>query len=315
MPRRRRWRPGWQRSAKASTRSATSKGATSRSTGARRSGCPTGCGRWRPIWSAAASPRSSPQATSRPPRPATETSTIPIVFLSGSGSGPQQALPALPIGRAANVTGLSWYGVDLAPARLALVHQLAPQATVIGLLLDPDFADSGAAGGGASRRRTRTVSRSWCCVPATASEIEAAFATLVGAARRQPWWWGKSTFFVARREQLIELAVRHRCSGDLSGPGDGGGRRPRQPRLQPVTDAFRRAGVYTGWIIKGAAPADLPILQSSKVELVINLATAKALGLELPPNLPRRRRRADPIARAARSRSRVRVDAERAALK
>jgi putative ABC transport system substrate-binding protein len=212
---------------------------------------------------------------------ATGTSTIPIVFLSGSDPV-RSGLAGSPERPSRNVTGLSWYGVDLAPARLALVHQLAPQATVIGLLLDPEFADPAplaeAQASAELAGLTLVVLRA-----GNASEIEAAFATLL-ARRAGALVVGASTFFVARREQLIELAARHRvpaiypaqemaAAGGLASLG------------YSVTDAFRRAGVYTGWILKGAAPAELPILQSSKVDLVINLETARALGLDLPHNL------------------------------
>jgi putative tryptophan/tyrosine transport system substrate-binding protein len=210
----------------------------------------------------------------------TATSTIPIVFLSGSdpvrsglAGGSERPSP--------NVTGLSWFGADLAPARLALARQLAPQATVIGLLTDPGFADpvqlSQAQAAAELAGLTLVVHRA-----GTASEIEAAFAALV-AQRAGALVVGAGAFFAARREQLIALTARHRipavypakemaAAGGLASFG------------YSVSDAFRRAGVYTGWILKGATPADLPILQSSKVELVINLDTAKALGLDLPHN-------------------------------
>jgi putative ABC transport system substrate-binding protein len=211
----------------------------------------------------------------------TATAIIPIVFLSGSDPV-RSGLAGRPERPSPNVTGLSWFGVDLAPARLALMRQLAPQATVIGVLLDPEFADPAplaeaqAAAGLAGL--TLVVLHA-----GSASEIEAAFATLV-ARRAGALVVGASAFFLARREQLIGLAARHRipatypvqemaAAGGLASVG------------YSVSDAFRRAGVYTGWILKGASPAELPVLQSSKVDLVINLETARALGLDLPHNL------------------------------
>jgi putative ABC transport system substrate-binding protein len=209
----------------------------------------------------------------------TATSTIPIVFLSGSD--PARGLAGGSERPSPNVTGLSWFGADLAPARLALARQLAPQATVIGLLTDPGFADpvqlSQAQAAAELAGLTLVVHRA-----GTASEIEAAFAALV-AQRAGALVVAASAFFAARREQLIALTARHRipavypakemaAAGGLASFG------------YSVSDAFRRAGVYTGWILKGATPADLPILQSSKVELVINLDTAKSLGLDLPHN-------------------------------
>jgi putative ABC transport system substrate-binding protein len=211
----------------------------------------------------------------------TATSTIPIVFLSGSD--PVRSGLAGGSGRPSpNVTGLSWFGADLMPARLALARQLAPRATVVGLLLDPDFADpaqlSEVQAAAELAGLTLVVLHA-----GNASEIEAAFATLV-ARRAGALVVAASTFFAGRRDQLIALAARHRvpaiypakeiaAAGGLASFG------------HSASDAFRRAGVYTGWILKGAAPADLPILQSSKIELVINLDTAQALGLDLPHNL------------------------------
>ena len=114
-------------------------------------------------------------------------------------------------------------------------------------------------------------------------EIEASLCDPGGAAR-PPLRSGPSAFFPGRREQLIGLAARQdsaiyavqemAADGGLASFG------------YSVSDAFRRAGVYAGWILKGASPAELPILQSSKLELVIDLATARALGLDVPHNLP-----------------------------
>ncbi len=208
------------------------------------------------------------------------TTTIPIVFLSGSDPA-HSGLAGGSVRPNPNVTGLSWFGADLAPARLALAHQVAPQAAVLGLLMDPDFADpaqlSQAQAAAELAGLTLVVLHA-----GSASEIEAAFATLV-ARHGGALAVGASAFFASRREQLIALAARHRlpaiypaqemaAAGGLASFG------------YSASDAFRRAGVYTGWILKGATPADLPILQSSKVELVINLDTAKALGLDLPHN-------------------------------
>jgi putative ABC transport system substrate-binding protein len=209
------------------------------------------------------------------------TATIPIVFLSGSDPV-RSRLAGHSERPSPNVTGLSWFGADLASARLAMARQLAPGATVIGLLIDPDFADPAQL---AQAQAAAELAGLTLVVlhAGNASEIEAAFATLV-ARRAGALVVGASAVFAARRQQLVALAARHRlpaiyptqemaAAGGLASFG------------YSASDAFRRAGVYTGWILKGATPADLPILQSSKVELVINLATAKALGLDLPHNL------------------------------
>ncbi len=209
------------------------------------------------------------------------TATIPIIFLSGSDPV-RSGLAGRSERPSPNVTGVSWFGVDLAAARLAMVRQLAPQATVIGLLLDPDFADPAQLAQAQAAAELAGLALVVLHAGNT-SEIEAAFATLV-ARRAGALVVGASALLAGRREQLIALAARHRipaiypakemaAAGGLASFG------------YSASDAFRRAGVYTGWILKGATPADLPILQSSKVELVINLDTAKTLGLDLPHNL------------------------------
>jgi len=211
----------------------------------------------------------------------TATSAIPIVFLS-AGDPVRTGLAARPDRPSPNVTGVSWFGADLAPARLNLVHQLAPKATVIGLLVGSDLVDAAQL---SQVQATADLAGLELVVShaGSASDIEGAFATLV-ARRVGALVVGASAFFAGRREQLIELAARHEvpaiyaahemaAAGGLASYG------------YSMSDAFRRAGVYTGWILKGATPADLPILQSSKLELVINLETARALGLDLPHNL------------------------------
>lgn len=210
------------------------------------------------------------------------TSTLPIVFLS-AGDPVKSGLAAGPVRPRGNVTGLSWSGADLAPARLTLLHQLVPKATVIGLLMDSTLADAAAAlpevqAAAAASNLKLVVARA-----GSASDIEAAFATLV-AQRIGGIVVGMSALFTSQRQQLIALAARHSLPAIYAADelvADGG----LASYGHSASDAFRRAGVYTGWILKGAKPADLPILQSSKIELVINLRTAKALGLDVPPNL------------------------------
>jgi putative tryptophan/tyrosine transport system substrate-binding protein len=211
------------------------------------------------------------------------TSTTPIVFLSASD--PIQSGFAASPGRPPreNVTGLSWFGADLAPPRLTLIHKLVPKPTLIGVLVDSNRPDASAqlpqlqAGADASRLKL-TVLRA-----GSASEIQPAFASFA-AQRVGALVVGASDFFVAHRDQLIELAALYRIPAiypTREMAADGG----LMSYGHSATDAFHRAGTYTGWILKGARPADLPILPSSKLELVINLRTAKALGLEVPQNL------------------------------
>jgi putative ABC transport system substrate-binding protein len=117
----------------------------------------------------------------------------------------------------------------------------------------------------------------------TSREIEVAFASFVGD-RPDALFVGNSPFFVARRVQLAQLAARHavpaiyqdRLHAEVGGLISYGA---------SVTDAYRQVGIYTGHILKGAKPADLPVVQSSKFELVINHPTARMLGLDVPPTL------------------------------
>jgi putative tryptophan/tyrosine transport system substrate-binding protein len=210
------------------------------------------------------------------------TATIPIVFLTASDPV-QSGLAASPGRPRENVTGLSWFGADLAPPRLTLIHKLVPKATIIGALVDSNRTDASAqlpqlqAGADAGRLKLVVLRAG------SAAEIQPAFASLA-AQRAGALVVGASDFFVAHRDQLIELAALYRVPAvypTREMATDGG----LMSYGHSVTDAFRRAGVYTGWVLKGARPADLPILTSSKLELVINFRTAKALGLEVSQNL------------------------------
>jgi putative ABC transport system substrate-binding protein len=210
------------------------------------------------------------------------TSSTPIVFLSASDPA-QSGLAGNPERPRENVTGLSWFGADLAPSRLTLLHLLVPKAAVIGILVDSNLSDAAAqlpqlqAGADASKLKLVVLRAG------SAAEIQPAYAALA-AQRVGALLVGASAFFTARRDQLIELAALYRVPAIYAThemTADGG----LASYGHSVTDAFRRAGVYTGWILKGARPADLPVLRSSKNDLVINLRTAKALGLEVSRNL------------------------------
>jgi putative ABC transport system substrate-binding protein len=204
------------------------------------------------------------------------TSTIPIVFLSAD----DPAKSGLADG---NVTGLSWFGADLAQTRLALMHQLVPKAAVIGLLVDSNLGDATSQVREVQTAADTTGLKLVVVRAGSTGDVEAAFATLA-AQRIGGLVVGSSALFISQREQLIELAARHAvpaiyAASELTAVGG------LASYGHSATDAFRRAGVYVGWILKGARPADLPVLPSSKLELVINLNTAKTLGLEVPLNL------------------------------
>jgi putative ABC transport system substrate-binding protein len=210
------------------------------------------------------------------------TSTIPIVFVSGRdpvGDGLVASL-ARPGG---NVTGVSIFVAELHPKRFELLSELVPQAKAIALLENPTIP--------ATERQMRDVQEAaqargvqlHILNASTESEIDAAFAALVqrqaGALLVQT-----DAFFLNRREQITALAARHAVPA-ISGFREfatAGGLISYGPSLTAVS---RQAGIYAGKILKGAKPADLPVLQPTTFELVINLKTAKALGLTIPPSI------------------------------
>ena len=207
------------------------------------------------------------------------TKTIPIVFLSGDDR--VEAWFSQSLARPSkNLTGVSWFGVDLAPKQLSLLHELVPNAAVIALLVDlnvPDAASRASEVQAAARTlRLRLVVLN----VRAASGIDMAFASL---AREQigALIVGGGGFLVSRRNQIIALAARHiipTIYGFRGDYADGG----LISYGNDIPDAFRRAGVYTGRIIKGDKSADLPVERTTKFELVINLKTAKTFRHIIP---------------------------------
>jgi ABC-type uncharacterized transport system substrate-binding protein len=210
------------------------------------------------------------------------TSTIPIVFTSGAdpvGVGLIATL-ARPGG---NLTGVSFLTIELMAKRLELLSQLVPEARVIALLVNPkisaaEFAIRDTQEAGRAKGVQLPVIQA-----ATESEIDAAFAFL---AELKPGALVVFTdpFFSTRRDQLVALAARHRLPAiyDSSVYAAAGGLISYGTDLGSV---YRLQGSYAGKILKGATPADLPVQQPTKFELVINLKTAKALGLTVPQSL------------------------------
>ena len=210
------------------------------------------------------------------------TSTIPIVY-TGVPDPVGMGLVAS-LGRpGGNVTGVSFLAVELNAKRMELLHELVPKATVIALLVNPDNpgAESNVK---QAQRDARLFGQQLHVLRArNEQEIDAAFATLVHL-RAGALVVGADPFFGDRREQLVGLAARHAVPTvfALRQFVTLGGLMSYGPSL---FEAYRQAGIYTGKILNGAKPADLPILQPTKVELVINLKTAKALGLTIPQSL------------------------------
>jgi len=210
------------------------------------------------------------------------TTTIPIVFITGSDPVALGLVASLNR-PGANVTGIATLQVELGPKQLQLLRQLIPNAAAFGVLADPVFPSTLSIIGDL-QTAARTLGLQLIVVNAkTDSDLETAFASFsqqhVGAALVGP-----STFYVQRREQLAALAARHALpaiysyrefalAGGLMSYGSGTGY------------LFHQVSIYTGRILKGDKPADLPVQQATKVELVINLKTAKALGLTIPETL------------------------------
>jgi putative tryptophan/tyrosine transport system substrate-binding protein len=210
------------------------------------------------------------------------TTTIPIVFVGGSDPVREGLVASLnhPGG---NITGVVFTASDLVAKRLGLLHDLVPKSVAIAALFHPS-----APGAEFQMKEVetagQTIGRQVLIVKATDErEFPSAFATMAqqGAGGLLI---GSGPYFVTRRRQLAALATRyalpssapHRSfteAGTLMSYG------------ASQTDAYRRAGGYVGRILKGEAPANMPVELASKIDLVINLATAKALGLSVPPNL------------------------------
>ncbi|MGB9272993.1 MAG: ABC transporter substrate-binding protein [Pseudolabrys sp.] len=213
------------------------------------------------------------------------TTTIPIVFSLGAdpvGLGVVASLNR-PGG---NITGVYQFTSGLEAKRLGLLHEMIPKATPIAVLVNPNFADA--------ENQLRDVEEAAArlevqlvIVRANAeSDFDAAFSTLVRQ-RAGALLVCSSPFFNGRREQLVVLAARHAVPAifewrDFAAAGG------LMSYGTSLADAYRQVGVYAGQILRGAKPVDLPVVQSTKFELVINLSTAKALGLEVPPTLAAR---------------------------
>ena len=212
------------------------------------------------------------------------TSTIPIVFFSG-GDPVAQGLVASLARPGGNLTGVS-IADDLTAKRLELLSELVPRVGVIALLMNPNNAT-------AERvirdvhEAARTKGLQLHILKASSeSEIDAAFASLVQL-HAGALVVGADPFLSGRREQLVALASRRAVPSIYAWRefADSGGLISYGPSL---TSAFRLVGHYAGKVLKGAKPADLAVQQPTKFELVINLKTAKALGLTMPPLLLQR---------------------------
>jgi putative tryptophan/tyrosine transport system substrate-binding protein len=208
------------------------------------------------------------------------TSTIPIVF--GVGGDPvKQGLVASLNRPGGNATGVNFFTAELMAKRMQLLRELVPAAKRVAVLVNPTdpegygtLADAEAAADG-RQVLVREVT--------SGRDIDAAFASMTHE-QADAVLVAPGTFFNTRRVQLAILAARHalpaiypvRAYSEVGGLVSYG---------TDILDAFRQVGIYTARVLKGARPADLPVVQSTKFELVINLNTARALGLDVPPTL------------------------------
>jgi putative ABC transport system substrate-binding protein len=210
------------------------------------------------------------------------TSTVPIVFAYG-GDPVIDGLVASLNRPGGNVTGVIFISGVLGAKRLELLRQLVPKAKTIGLLVNPNNPNTEA-----ERRdvlaAAQAIGQQLIILDVSSeSEIEPAFATFVqrGAGALLV---GTGAFAYSHRERLVALAARHALPASYS---------QREPVVagglmsygSSLTDAYRQAGIYAGRVLKGEKPAELPVMRSTKFEFIINLKTAKALGLEVPAQL------------------------------
>jgi putative tryptophan/tyrosine transport system substrate-binding protein len=210
------------------------------------------------------------------------TATMPIVFATGGDPVRSGLVDSLnrPGG---NVTGVVFFGAVLGAKRLELLHQLVPRATTIAMLLNPDSLSAKPeridvqAGADAIRQQLVILDVS------NDGDLETAIATFAqrGAGGLLV---GGGTFLSSNRQRIIALAAHHRLPAIYpwrEAALDGG----LMSYGPSISDAYRQAGLYAGRILKGEKPADLPVMRSTKFDFVINLKTAKALGLEIPATL------------------------------
>jgi putative ABC transport system substrate-binding protein len=211
------------------------------------------------------------------------TATIPIVF--GVGDDPVKLGLVASLSRpGGNATGINFFVNEVTAKRLRLLHDLVPKAVRIAVLVNPTNASIAGSTLREVQKAAPTIGLQIQILNATTiGEIDTAFAAI---ARERPdaLFVAGDAFFLSRRVQFATLTARERIPATYSvrEPVEAGGLMSYGTNL---ADSFRQIGVYTGNILKGAKPADLPVLQSTKFELVINLQTARALGIEVPPGV------------------------------
>jgi putative tryptophan/tyrosine transport system substrate-binding protein len=210
------------------------------------------------------------------------TATIPIVF--NTGRDPVKVGLVASLGRpGGNVTGVNLFTTELAEKRLGLMHDLIPAGALFALLVNPSFPGAEEITQDAQAAARALGRPTYVITASSESEIDAAFAAIVQM-RAGALLVGVDPFFNSRRNQIVALAARYAIpavyeqrefavAGGLISYGTS------------LTDAYRQQGIYAGRILRGEKPSELPVMQLSKFELVINLKTAEALGLAIPPGV------------------------------
>jgi putative ABC transport system substrate-binding protein len=213
------------------------------------------------------------------------TATTPIIF--GMGGDPVALGIVASLNRpGGNITGIYFFTQGLEGKRLGLLHELVPTATTIAVLVNPNYSPAENQLRDVQEAAARLGVQVLVLRANTETDFDAAFTDLIRQ-RAGALLVCASPFFFSRRQQLVVLAARHgvpaiyewrefAVAGGLMSYGTN------------INDAYRQMGVYAGQILKGIKPADLPVVQSTKFEFVVNLSTAKALGIEVPPTLSAR---------------------------
>ena len=213
------------------------------------------------------------------------TATIPIVFISGDDPVRLGLVASLnrPGG---NATGINFFVSAMEAKRLGLLRDLLPTATLIAVLLNPSYAGFEVQSRDVQEAANALGLKIHVLHASSEQAIHAAFTTLARM-RADALLVGADPFFNGRREQLVTLAAHYAIPAiyELREFVEAGG---LMSYGTSITDAYRQIGLYTARILKGEKPADLPVVQSTKFEFIINLKTAKVLGIEVPPTLSAR---------------------------
>jgi putative ABC transport system substrate-binding protein len=211
------------------------------------------------------------------------TSTIPIVF--GVGEDPVElGLVASLAKPGGNATGINFFASEIDAKRLGLMHEMLPKGHRFAVLINPANGTTGEATSKALEQAARVIGLELIFFRASTSpEIDAAFAA-IARERADALFIAPDAYFAARAVQLATLAMRERI------PASAFSRENVEAGIlmsygTSIADVFRQVGIYTGSILNGTKPAELPVLQSTKFEFIINLQTARSLSVDIPPTL------------------------------